>query len=163
MGAADSDIRPLTAADRDAWLALRQALWMGTDAATRGAEDGTLLSEPRRFGALAYGVVLAFRGGRAVGFVEVSLRDDLAPFDGASVGYVEGVYVTPRLQRHGIGRALIRAAEDWARQAGARHLASDVQPDNAASGDFHIRVGFAAVGESGTGERRQVLLAKRLG
>jgi hypothetical protein len=36
-------------------------------------------------------------------------------------------------------------------------------PDKAESLEFHTRAGFAAVGETGTGERRQVLLAKRLG
>jgi GNAT superfamily N-acetyltransferase len=156
-------IRPLTEADRPAWLALRQALWMGTDATTRAAEAGTLLSEPQRFGALAYGVLLAFDGGRALGFVEVSLRDDLPALGRRPVGYVEGIYVSPSAQGHGHGQALIDAAADWARRHGAADLASDVMPDNAESLAFHASAGFAAVGETATGERRQVLLAKRLG
>lgn len=156
-------IRPLTEADRPAWLALRQALWMGTDATTLAAEAGTLLSEPQRFGALAYDVLLAFDGDRAVGFVEISLRDDLPALGQGKVGYVEGIYVAPSAQGHGHGQALVDAAADWARRHGAAALASDVMPDNAESLGFHTHTGFAVAGETGTGERRQVLLAKRLG
>jgi aminoglycoside 6'-N-acetyltransferase I len=164
MDKADSApvIRLLAEDDRPAWLSLRQALWMGSDASTRAAETGALLSEPQRFGALAYGVLLAFAGTRAIGFIEVSLRDDLPAFAGRAVGYVEGVYVEPSAQSRGLGRALVHAAEAWARARGAGDLASDVLADNAASLDFHARVGFVAVGETVTADRRQVLLAKRL-
>lgn len=156
-------IRPLADGDRPAWLGLRQALWLGSDATTLAAEAGTLLSEPERFGARAYGVLLAWAGDQAIGFIEISLRDDLAAFGGRPVGYVEGVYVAPAHQGRGLGRALIRAAEDWTRQRGAADLASDVLPDNPESLAFHTRVGFRMVGETVTGDRRQVLLAKRVG
>lgn len=155
-------VRPLADKDRPAWLALRQALWMGADATTKAAEDGTLLREPQRFGVLIYGVLLAFREEMAVGFVELSLRDDLDGLDDRRVGYVEGIYVAPSAQGQGVGQALIAAAEDWGRAQGASDLAADVLPENAESLDFHVRAGFVAVGETRTGERRQVLLAKRL-
>jgi aminoglycoside 6'-N-acetyltransferase I len=153
-------IRPLEERDRAAWLGLRQALWMGSDATTHAAADGTLLSDPQRFGALAYGVLLAFDEGRAIGFVEVSLRDDVEEFGGRPVGYVEGVYVEPRHQRRGLGRALIEAAAAWARAQGTSALASDVMPGNLASITFHQRVGFSIIGETGEGRERQVLLIR---
>lgn len=153
-------IRPLEDSDRAAWIGLRQALWMGSDATTRAAADGTLLTEPQRFGALVYGVLLAFDASRAIGFVEVSLRDDVEEFGGRPVGYVEGVYVEPRYQRRGLGRALIDAAAAWARMQGAGALASDVMPGNLASITFHQRVGFSILGETGEGQQRQVLLTR---
>jgi len=153
-------IRPLTPADHKTWIGLRQALWLGSDATTLAAEAGTLLSEPQRFGALRYDVLLAVEGGQPVGFVEVSLRDDLQALAGRTVGYVEGVYVSPAHQRRGLGRALIEAAIAWTRAQGARELASDILPDNPASLDFHCRVGFAVVGESGSGTHRQILLVR---
>lgn len=159
----DFVIRAITPADRPAWLSLRQALWMGTDATTLAAESGRLLEEPERFGARAYAALLAWAQGRAVGFVEVSLRDDVPTFEGRLVGYVEGVYVAPVRQGSGLGRALILAAEGWVLERGAAELASDVLPDNPESLEFHTRLGFAAVGETNTGGRRQILLAKRLG
>jgi aminoglycoside 6'-N-acetyltransferase I len=153
-------IRPLTDSDRKAWLGLRQALWMGSDVTTLAAEAGTLLSEPQHFGALVYGVLLAVEGEHAIGFVEVSLRDDVEEFGGRPVGYVEGVYVEPRHQRRGLGRALIEAAAAWARAQGASALASDVVPGNLASITFHQRVGFSIIGETGEDQQRQVLLTR---
>lgn len=153
-------IRPLHDGDRPAWIGLRQALWMGSDATTKAAEDGTLLSDPQRFGALRYAVLLAFEDERAVGFIEISLRDDLAERAGKNVGYVEGVYVAPTSQRRGLARSLIEAAAAWTREQGAAELTSDVQPDNGPGLDFHRRVGFAMIGETGDGDRRQVLLAR---
>lgn len=155
-----SAIRPLSDADRSAWIGLRQALWMGSDATTKAAEDGTLLGDPQRFGALRYAVLLAFEGGRAVGFVEISLRDDLPARTGQKVGYVEGIYVAPTSQRRGLARALITAATAWTREQHADELTAEVMPDNGPGLDFHRRVGFAIVADSGDGERRQVLLAR---
>lgn len=152
-------IRPLAPADHPAWIGLRQALWMGSDATTLAAEAGTLLSEPQRFGALVYAVLLAVDGHRPVGFVEVSLRDDLEPIAG-KVGYVEGVYVAPAHQRRGLGRALIDAAAAWTRAQGATDLVSDVLVGNDASVDFHHRVGFVIKGEGGSGTDRQMLLVR---
>ena len=155
-------IRPLTAADHSAWIGLRQALWLGSDATTLAAEAGTPLSEPERFGALRYAVLLAVAGARPIGFIEVSLRDDLAALAGKTVGYVEGVYVTPPHQRRGLGRALIEAAVAWTRAQGAVDPVSDVLVGNDASVDFHHRVGFVISGEGGSGAERQMLLVRRV-
>ncbi len=155
-------IRPLTEADHTAWIGLRQALWLGSDATTRAAEDGTLLSEPRRFGALRYAVLLAIDGDRPVGFIEVSLRDDMEVLGSGTVGYVEGVYVAPSRQRRGLGRALIDAAAAWTQAQGSADLVSDVLVGNDASVDFHHRVGFVIAGEGGSGAERQMLLVRRV-
>ncbi len=155
-------IRPLTRADHTAWIGLRQALWMGSDATTLAAEAGTLLSDPQRFGALVYAVLLVFDGDRPIGFVEVSLRDDMGSFASGRVGYVEGVYVAPSHQRRGLGRALVDAAAAWTRAQGCTDLVSDVLVGNDASIDFHHRVGFVIAGEGGSGAERQMLLVRRV-
>jgi aminoglycoside 6'-N-acetyltransferase I len=157
-----ASIRPLMPADHAAWLGLRQALWMGSDATTLAAEAGTLLTEPERFGALLYAVLLAVDGERPVGFVEVSLRDDLEAFGEHKVGYIEGIYVAPSHQHRGLGRALIEAAATWTRTQGAVELVSDVLVGNDASVDFHHRVGFVISGEGGSGTHRQMLLIRRV-
>jgi len=54
----------------------------------------------------------------AVGFAELSIRAYVEDCMTDHVGYLEGWYVVPEARRRGIGRALVVAAEDWARQQG---------------------------------------------
>lgn len=56
-------------------------------------------------------------------------------------------YVLPRAQGSGAARALVSAAVDHARSAGADHLWLGVNARNAAAIAFYTRSGFAVVGE----------------
>jgi aminoglycoside 6'-N-acetyltransferase I len=158
-------VRRLTEADHAAWLSMRQALWMGSDATTRAAEDMTLFTEPERFGTVRYDALVAIVDGLCVGFVEVSLRDDVGDFADQTVGYVEGIFVEIKHRANGIGRTLIGAAAAWTRSAGAADLVADIGGENSASVAFHRRVGFSVV--SVTREARasgtpRILLAQHL-
>jgi len=139
---------------------MRQALWMGTDATTRAAWDGTLFTEPERFGAIRYEALVALVDDACVGFVEVSLRDDVTGFADRTVGYVEGVFVEIAHRRHGLGRLLLDAAAEWTRTTGATELVSDVVGDNPASVAFHERAGFTVVQDTVVKEKRHVVLSR---
>ena len=141
---------------------MRQALWMGTDATTGAARDLTLFIEPERFGAIRYEALIALSDGRPVGFVEVSLRDDVAGFPDQTVGYIEGIFVEIGHRGSGIGRTLIAAAEAWTRAAGADRLVSDVVGDNPESVAFHVRLGFEVVQQQDAGVQRRIVLTRRL-
>lgn len=141
---------------------MRQALWMGTDATTRAAEDGTLFSEPERFGAIRYETLVAVVAGCCVGFVEVSLRDNVSGVPDQTVGYIEGIFVERAYRGVGVGRTLIDAAEAWMRSTGASQLVSDVLGDNPDSLAFHRSVGFSVVEETETGPKRRIVLARRV-
>jgi aminoglycoside 6'-N-acetyltransferase I len=154
----------LDTADHIAWLSMRQALWMGSDATTQAARDGTLITDPDRFGALAYEVFLSFDDEEPTGFIEVSLRDDIDAFGRRQVGYVEGVFVESLYRGEGIGRALIRSAAEWTFSKSVRELVADVLDDNPEGLAFHERCGFNRVGERLAAKgKRQVLLAMRVG
>ncbi len=76
-------------------------------------------------------IFVAEIAGTVVGFVEVGLRSHADGCDGRKpVGFVEGWYVDPDHRRSGIGRALVVAAEDWARAQGCTEIASDTWADN---------------------------------
>lgn len=45
-------------------------------------------------------------------------------------------------RRHGIGAALLRAAEDWARKQGCTEMASDTRLENLLSQRAHASLGF---------------------
>ncbi len=85
--------------------------------------------------------------GRPIGFVELSLRAYAEGCQSDNVAYVEGWYVTPEARGRGVGRALIEAAEDWARGQGCTELASDAELGNAASAAAHEALGFSEVGQ----------------
>lgn len=76
-------------------------------------------------------VLLAVDGAATpVGFVELSVRSYAEECVTESVAYLEGWYVAPEARRRGMGTALVRAAEDWAREQGCAELASDALLDN---------------------------------
>lgn len=144
-------VRPVTEADRPAWLAMRQALWPDADATVMAAElslyldpDRTGPALPGFFRAEAAFVVVG-ADGALTGFVETSIRTYASGCDTDHVGYVEGWYVVPEARLTGVGRALVAAAEGWARAQGCTEMASDVELDNDASHDAHQRLGFAEV------------------
>jgi aminoglycoside 6'-N-acetyltransferase I len=83
--------------------------------------------------------------GHLTGFLEASLREDADGCATSPVGYVEGWYVLPNHRLSGVGRALIEAAEDWARVRGCTEMASDALLDNTVSHQAHQRVGYAEV------------------
>lgn len=62
------------------------------------------------------------------------------------VAYLEGWFVKPEARGQGVGRALVAAAEAWARDRGCIEFASDAQPESTGSALAHRAVGFADVG-----------------
>ena len=81
--------------------------------------------------------------GDLVGFVEVDIRTYAEGTNCRRVAYVEGWWVDSEARGTGIGRALISAAEDWARSQGLTELASDSELTNTGGRAVHLAVGFA--------------------
>ena len=80
---------------------------------------------------------------RAIGFAQCQLRRDYVEGCSTSpVGFLEGIYVEPSARRLGVAQALLRACEDWARNAGCTEFASDCELPNTDSLAFHLRLGF---------------------
>jgi aminoglycoside 6'-N-acetyltransferase I len=92
-----------------------------------------------------------------LGFIEVGQRSHADSCDPAlPVGYVEGWYVAEGNRHQGIGKQLMAAAEEWARQQGCVEMASDADIDNALSEQAHTSLGFSVV-------QRVILFRKALG
>ena len=92
-------------------------------------------------------VLLAFNErGEAIGFIELSIRAYAEGCISDRVAFIEGWYVEPAERRQGVGAALVRAAESWARSQGCSDLASDSEIDNHASIAAHLALGFADAG-----------------
>jgi aminoglycoside 6'-N-acetyltransferase I len=92
------------------------------------------------------GVFVAERpDGSVCGYVEVGSRNYADGCDTSPVGYIEAWYVDPDVRRSGYGRALLEAAESWARSRGYSEMASDALLDNTVSYAAHIRSGYSEV------------------
>ena len=81
-----------------------------------------------------------------LGFAELSIRNIVDGCATDHVAYLEGWYVVPESRRKGIGRALIRAAEQWAVRLGCTEFGSDAEIDNEVSHVAHLRSGFQETG-----------------
>ncbi|HEX3627371.1 MAG TPA: GNAT family N-acetyltransferase, partial [Verrucomicrobiae bacterium] len=79
------------------------------------------------------------------GFAEVGSRSLADGCSTSPVAYLEGWFVDRDLRRQGIGRSLVVAAEQWARERGFREFASDAELENLESQNAHVAIGFREV------------------
>lgn len=133
------NVRPLEARDLAAWTALRVALWPEEDAAEMAIEAAKHVGGR---GAAAAVFVCEETSGRIVGMIEADLRSIAEGCLTSPVPYIEGWYVLPDVRTLGVGRALVEAVENWARDQGFREIASDVLLDNEASRAAHGALGY---------------------
>jgi aminoglycoside 6'-N-acetyltransferase I len=121
------------------------ALWPDEPLADHEAHAASILSG-KPASTMPLELIVAEVDADLVGFIEVGLRSHADGCDERqAVGFIEGWYVQPSFQRRGVGRALMRAAEDWARSQGARELASDTWIDHELSQQAHEALGFEVV------------------
>jgi len=138
-------VRNAESADSTHWHHLRCELWPGRDAAHEReiqvyfesglpGLDGVLVAES------------AESASRIVGFAELSLRHYAEGCTSSPVGYLEGWFVVPGARSAGVGRALVAAAEEWARERGCSEFASDTEAENEDSRSAHLHCDFDEVG-----------------
>ena len=133
----DVTIRRATPADKPEWLRMRLLLWpFGTAEGFSEDMDG-LLADP-----LAPVIVVERAEGRLGGFLEAGTRKYAEGGESSPVGYIEGWYVDEDLRGQGLGKALVQAAEDWARSQGLTEMGSDTWLENETSIQAHLKMGY---------------------
>lgn len=121
-------IEPAGAGDADAAIALWNACGL-----TRPWNDAAA-DFARALASGASAVLVARAGGELAGSVMVG-------FDGHR-GWVYYLAVAPERRGAGLGRALMRAAEDWLRERGAPKIQLIVREDNEAAIGFYEALGM---------------------
>lgn len=129
-------VEAVPSVDRDELVALYGAV--GWSAYTR---DPGLLA--RAVAGSSY-VVTARRAGRLVGLAR-------AISDGVTICYLQDVLVLPDEQRHGIGRALVRAVLDRYASVRQKVLLTDDEPGQRA---FYESLGYVEIRDFGEGTLR---------
>ncbi len=138
-------IRPVQHGDRAEWLRLLKGLYpQYPDEDHIPSVDAFLSGTPHHELIPAEVFVCERDGGRLAGFLELSIRNYAEGCSGPTP-YVESWYVDPDVRGEGIGRQLMIAAEEWARDRGFRELASDTDLENRESQQAHRTLGFEEV------------------
>ena len=136
-------IRPAAVPDLPRWAELRSALWPDEAPAELRDEAEAYLAGGARL--LEAVLVAEDMTDGVIGFVELSRRPYAEGCTTSPVGFLEGWYVMPEHRGRGVGRALVSAAEAWARSKGCLEFASDTTFDNAAGAAAHHALGFEEV------------------
>lgn len=122
------------------WLRMSVALFPGEPAEdlAKGMREFRTRSDAEVF-------VVERDDGSVAGFVEAGSRPYADGCDTSPVGYIEAWYVDDDVRRRGYGRALLAAAEEWARQRGYTEMASDALIQNETSHAAHRASGYEEV------------------
>ena len=133
----DIIIRRATYADKSEWLRMRLSLWPDGTAESFSKDMDGLLADP-----LMPVFVVARPGGSLGGFLEAGTRKYVEGSESSPVGYIEGWYVDEDLRGQGVGKALVKASEDWARLQGLTEMGSDTWLENDVSIQAHLKMGY---------------------
>jgi aminoglycoside 6'-N-acetyltransferase I len=132
---------------------MRAALWPESSLEEHAQELDALLNQEGAAGSLPFATFVACADdgsltheGSLNGFIEVGLRSHADGCDPARpVGFIEGWFVQEDSREQGIGAALVRTAEAWARSQGCREMASDTWIDHDLSQRAHLALGYEIV------------------
>ena len=145
MGNSGIVIRPAADADTEAIFALAPRLAEGVapwrDQAAARAAGRRWLADSLAAAAAGDGTVLVAADADAIAGV-ISVRPS-RHFTGERDGYIGELVVAGHAARRGIGRALITAAEAWARDHGLENLTLHTGIFNTEARAFYASLGFA--------------------
>ena len=134
---AETPIRLASAADAPAFGRLLRAFNVEFDESTPDADVIAARAAPL----IESGeVTVLLVGDRPDGFAQLRFRPSL--YTGALDAYLEELYVVPERRGHGLGRALLEAAMDTARERGAAHIDLGTSEDDVAARALYESAGF---------------------
>src|SRR5215218_583795 len=88
---------------------------------------------------------VAAAGERTVGFISGELRQGSPTFLPKTWASVDDVFVAPEYRNRGMGRALLKRVQSWARERGADGISLQVAAANSRGRKFYEDLGFRDV------------------
>ena len=135
-------IRPLELRDRQAWAAMRAALWPDEDP-DRLAHETLMHFSGAQLAEIVF--IAEDIDGAVAGFLELSLRPYAEGCKSSPTPCIEAWLVAPHARHKGVGRALVEAAERWAIIRNFTEIASDTSLANVHSQEAHAALGYEEV------------------
>lgn len=131
-------VRRVIEKDASDWFRLRKMLWDESTDEEHRREMRDIFEHTETQLIL----VAETSNGKLIGFLEASVRPFVEDCHSDHVGYLEGWFVEPDFRQSGIGRKLVKTAEDWARGKGCEEMASDAEVGNELSLMAHQNLGY---------------------
>ncbi len=120
------------------WVTLMHELWSHHDRDSLQTEARKILASKKETS------FLLSIDEKFLGFVNVSIRTDYVHGSTHSpVGYIEGIYIKPKLRHRGLAKKLVEHATLWFLANGCKEICSDAEIDNVVSQGWHEAMGFA--------------------
>ncbi len=136
-------IQRVTQNDFSSWLTMRKKLWPHCPDGKHDEEMKMQLLQPDH-----NPVFIAVDDlQNPVGFIENSIHNYASGCHSSPVGYIEGWYVEEAHRKIGIGKDLVKAAENWFVEKGFIEMASDAELHNKISIEAHKRLGYKVICE----------------
>ena len=136
-------IQRMTQNAYSSWLTMRKKLWPHCPDEKHDEEMKMQLSQSDQ-----YPVFIAIDDlQNSIGFLEASIHDFTPGCHSSPVGYIEGWYVEEAHRKLGIGKELVKAAENWFVKKGFIEMASDAELHNRVSIEAHKRLGYRVICE----------------
>jgi aminoglycoside 6'-N-acetyltransferase I len=130
------EINPLNDQLMEVWLSFRHRLWPYHTLEELKHEMTTTIDTPH------YGVFFCKNNSSYVGFIEVSIKENIEFSSISPIGYIEGWYVDEQYRKLGIGRLLMHTAETWVASKSITWIASDTTLEYNLSPIAHKKLGF---------------------
>lgn len=133
----DAVIREMGDRDRLIWAAMRAQLWPDEAQPAHAEAVDRMLQDRDVWGFIAETPDLA-----GAGFAEVALRKYANGCEAQPVPFLEGIWVSPRCRRRGLGKCLLAYVDAFLITKGFGEIGSDTQIDNHISQAAHLSWGF---------------------
>lgn len=130
-------VRKVQQEDFSLWLKLRKALWPESTLKELNEEILDIFSKINE-----NPVFLAYHDHDIAGFIECSIHQEAPGCKTNKIAYIEGWFVYPNYRNLGIGRQLMEAVFNWAKDLGINEIASDTTDDYPLSPKAHKQLGF---------------------
>lgn len=132
-------VRVLEEKDINGWLRLRKSLWDELSEEEHREE----MTDIYEHSETQLVLVAESSSGNLIGFLEASIRPFVEDCHSENVGYLEGWFVEQQFRRSGIGKELVKMAENWAKNKGCVEMASDSEIGNDISLNAHLNLGYS--------------------